>query len=64
MHAERLERNSVGVATTIPGAEYAVLATGHLAALEEPDALAIVIETFLIRGRETKSVQALEQFNR
>jgi len=49
MHAERLERNSVGVATTIPGAEYAVLATGHLAALEQPGAFATVIESFLLR---------------
>ena len=57
-------KHSKRLAATIPCSEYTELATGHLAALEEPDALAIVIETFLIRGRETKSVQALEQFNR
>lgn len=36
-------------ATTSPGAEYAELATGHLAALEQPDAFATVIESFLVR---------------
>ena len=52
------------LAATIPGSEYTELATGHLAALEEPGALATVIETFFLRGRETKSVQVVEPFNR
>jgi pimeloyl-ACP methyl ester carboxylesterase len=39
------------LAATIPGAEYTELATGHLAALEQPDAFATVIESFLM-GRQ------------
>jgi 3-oxoadipate enol-lactonase len=37
------------LAATIPNAEYTELATGHLAALEQPEAFATVIESFLLR---------------
>ncbi|MBB6146783.1 pimeloyl-ACP methyl ester carboxylesterase [Silvibacterium bohemicum] len=38
------------LAATIPEAEYTELATGHLAALEQPEAFATAIETFLMRN--------------
>jgi pimeloyl-ACP methyl ester carboxylesterase len=44
-------KHSQMLAATIPGAEYTELATGHLAALEQPDAFASVIESFLMRGQ-------------
>jgi pimeloyl-ACP methyl ester carboxylesterase len=47
----RSERHPQQLAATIPGAEYTELATGHLAALEQPDAFASVIEAFLMRER-------------
>jgi pimeloyl-ACP methyl ester carboxylesterase len=38
------------LAAMIPEAEYTELATGHLAALEQPEAFATAIETFLMRN--------------
>jgi 3-oxoadipate enol-lactonase len=44
-------KHSQMLATTISGAEHTELATGHLVALEQPDAFAGAIESFLTRER-------------
>jgi 3-oxoadipate enol-lactonase len=44
-------KHSQLLVATIPGAEYTELATGHLAALEQPEAFATLLETFLARQR-------------